>query len=511
MNEIDDEDDYLLAKALSGGGIVIFGLGIELVLGMGGRIVAARFLNPSGYGYVSFGMTLLTSASLLSLIGLHTGVARYIPRHDDPIERIRTMLSGVGLSLGLSIIFTVLIFFNAAKIDSTFLEGTTPNVVKIFASTIPFFVLVRLSVGIIQGYEKSLPKVVINSISQPTIKFLSIVIGVYLGLSKTGLSFGYSLSFIISSIIGLYFIFIFVGNEMSLATPNSYYDYFKATNAKNLLFFSFPLFLTGFSSLIYDNLDMLLLGYFIGSESIGIYDVVYATSRLMLITLTGFSFLALPMFSRLLEKNQYHIVDDLYNSISKWIMILLTPIVVVFILYPSTLLAFFYGSAYTKGTTAFVIFAIAFFIRGVSGPNKQLLIAQGRTKLILYTNIGAAGVNIVLNLLLIPSLGVFGAALATAASFTLLTVFYNIYIYINDFANPIKFLYTGSTALLTIFIYLVVSIGVKFLITDYERFVIVAFLNTVGAIIYYTSIYLSGYLDDEIRLIRRTVKQHQNK
>ena len=74
----------LYGRLFSGALIVLVGN----VLGMGiaflTRIVLARLLGVSGYGVLAFCVSLLELLVLLTSLGLEEGVARNIPRVEDP-------------------------------------------------------------------------------------------------------------------------------------------------------------------------------------------------------------------------------------------------------------------------------------------------------------------------------------------------------------------------------------------------------------------------------------------
>ena len=75
------EENYLdksLRKIAKGAGLGFTGTMIGMAFGYFSRIVIARFLGPGDYGLVSLGVSAFTIASTFSLMGLPSGVIRYI-------------------------------------------------------------------------------------------------------------------------------------------------------------------------------------------------------------------------------------------------------------------------------------------------------------------------------------------------------------------------------------------------------------------------------------------------
>jgi O-antigen/teichoic acid export membrane protein len=80
------------------------------------------------------------------------------------------------------------------------------------------------------------------------------------------------------------------------------------------------------------------------------------------------------------------------------------------------MLDIFFGSRYVGTAFALQILSLGFFIHAVFGPNGSTLITMGETKFLMWSVLITAIVNIILNIVLIPPLGIIGAAIATASA-----------------------------------------------------------------------------------------------
>lgn len=83
--------------------------------------------------------------------------------------------------------------------------------------------------------------------------------------------------------------------------------------------------------------------------------------------------------------------------------------------YPFILVA--YGSKWLPSVAPFAALTVASVGIGVEGPARNLLIRIGRPATISKAAIAALAVNVALNLALIPSIGIMGAAIASVASY----------------------------------------------------------------------------------------------
>jgi O-antigen/teichoic acid export membrane protein len=80
-----------IERLFAGGGLLFFGLVLELGVSFLAKAVIARVLGPVDYGAVSLGVTTLGLLSTLGLLGLHTGVARHLPRFDGDLGPLKAV------------------------------------------------------------------------------------------------------------------------------------------------------------------------------------------------------------------------------------------------------------------------------------------------------------------------------------------------------------------------------------------------------------------------------------
>lgn len=87
-------------------------------------------------------------------------------------------------------------------------------------------------------------------------------------------------------------------------------------------------------------------------------------------------------------------------------------------MFPDVVLDFLFGSRYIGAAIALQILSFGFFVHASLGPNSSILLTMGKTKFVLVGSI----INIILNAVLIPPLGIMGAAFASALSLILIKI-----------------------------------------------------------------------------------------
>lgn len=172
---------------------------------------------------------------------------------------------------------------------------------------------------------------------------------------------------------------------------------------------------------VYTTLDVLLLNWIKGPADAGVYNAVYrfplGISTLVGLLVTG---LLPPLTSELRT-------GRLAPTAARAQLLRMGVIGGAVVLGLSPLFVFvtpwLFGSEYAVGQAALVILMVATAMSTVSAPIGALLLATGRERPIAMVVLGAAVLNVVGNLALIPMLGMIGAALATAVSEGLVLTF----------------------------------------------------------------------------------------
>jgi O-antigen/teichoic acid export membrane protein len=232
---------------------------------------------------------------------------------------------------------------------------------------------------------------------------------------------------------------------------------------KELLLFSLPLFVSIFLSQLMHWTDVLMLGYYTTAERVGVYSGGITLARSITLLLGAGGYMFIPIFSALYGQKKLIEMRRSYVIITKWIFSATLPLFFILFVFPRITLNFLLGGAYDEASTALRILALGFIFHVVVGLNGMTLIAVGKIKFFTIATMTALISNITLNMLLIPLLGINGAAISTAASYILINAFMSIVIFkvtkIHPFSgNYLKpLLISGSliTGLILIFTFVI--------------------------------------------------------
>lgn len=422
-------------RTLFKGGVILF-LGIIIDLGISflAKLLIARYLGRVDYGAVSLGVSLLSFGSTILLLGLDTGIGRYLPRYEQSWKRRAVIELGILLTLPPTIGISILLIVFQEQFARTLLRAPgASGVLAVFAVGLPFAVLFKYSLGVIQGEQWSIPKALLQNILKPIVRFGAIAIGVFLGVGAVEMSITYILPFVVATAASFYWL---RRTELfgDIGRPRSGSDYILIS--RELVSFSIPMIVTTVMFKILTDIDRFLLSYYKSTGDVGVYSIVYPLAQLLTVGLSAFAFISMPILSELHAKEKTSEMKRMYQVSARWIFFMTLPIAGALIFFPRYIIKYTFGPEYVDGASALAILALGFFAHSLVGLNGSSLTSIGRTKSLAAINILVVFVNVGLNILLIPEFTYLGAAIATSISYIGMNLFYSGVLYYRTGIHP---------------------------------------------------------------------------
>jgi O-antigen/teichoic acid export membrane protein len=458
--ESDESADYSeLESALSSIGLsAAILLGATLVsqgLGLLTRITMARYLPVDGYGNVVIGLSILNLGGLLALVGMPAALSRYIPRKETDDERRAIVISGFQIVSVLSVILAIAVFLIAKPMAIiVFGNQNIVWVIRIFAGILPFYAILKLSLGGFRGYETTYPRVLTQNVLRPGLQLAGIVLFVSLGYDTVGIAFAYASGFGVVALVSLSLLYRVSKFSLRDLTRQS-----SVTQYRELLAFSIPLATSGAINVIAKHSDLIILGIFKSSTQVGVYEVTFRIGIFVALLISPtIGYLFQPIMSRFDANAEQSKMDNLYTVATRWVVVASFPVFSLFFLFPEQSLTFFFGESYQAGQDALRILLIGFLLAIVPGLTGNFLTALGQSKLLMYISAATMFLNIGVNILLIPTYGIVGAAIATATARTFNNTAQMYFIHKYHNIHPFKRNYILPTVLIgTVFIFIYFS------------------------------------------------------
>lgn len=406
-----ESDITQLAK---GAGITLIGRVLARGFLMFNQIVLARLLGPEDFGLYALGWTILRIMSLIAPLGLHEGVIRYGShywRSDN--GRFRCVLQQ---SLWLVTLVSVLtaggLYLAAPWIAGmVFTKPDFGRVLREFALAIGLVAILRVAAAATRIAQRMQFSVFAEELSPSVIQLVLILLFVYLaGWRLRGAILSVTIAFAIGLGLALFFIRRLFTEALSSSSGLSVFM------VGELLTFSLPASLAGVFTMLTLWVDRLMVGYFLPASDVGIYQAASQVAVLFAVILSAFNAIFSPMIAGLYHQGELDRLNRLFKVSTKWGLYVSLPLFLVLLIAPREVMSMVFGQRYENGAWPMVILAIGQLVNAGTGAVGLLLIMTGYPKRWFMIASQALLVNILLSWLLIPILGVTGAALASACA-----------------------------------------------------------------------------------------------
>jgi O-antigen/teichoic acid export membrane protein len=423
MSDAEESDSSsFLDEIIGHSSIVLLGRVTELGIKFTATVLLARYLGQTGFGSISLALSVMMVGSTLSMAGLNSGVARFLPRYETLTQKGQVVSTATKIVILLSGLVAGAIY-TGSYVYNFGLRSEDLEVIRVLAAAIPLFALVKLLWGVFQGEKLSDNYIITKSILFPIFRLSFLAIAAIVGMGVLGLAYAQVLAYASVIIIGVY---LLIRDAKTILLNSITFEFSKA---RELLAFSSPLVLAGAMNMIYSQTDTILLGVLSTTSEVGTYNVVYPLAMLMFVVQSSLGFIFLPLLS---EKHVSGIgkeVKESYRQIVQFTAVLTFPVYLLLIYQPDLVLSTIFGKQYASGAAALTVLTVGFYGRAILGPNNPALRAIGRTKWIMYLDSIAALLNVLLNVALISKFGLLGAAIATAISYLVLGTLYSTILY----------------------------------------------------------------------------------
>lgn len=402
---VDRESE--LSALLSSASLVVVATIVGSVSKLVERVIVGRMLTLDAYGEVSIGFAAVTICSMFALLGFDQGIPRYMSRFETEQQVRGAWLTGLVIAAVTSVVLTGALYFNADFLAAQLFDAAgSADLMRVFLLCIPMAVGLNVGVSAIRGLENTLYGTVVQNLLYPLSRIGLLVVFLYAGYDI--LSAGYA--YLVSAALGFVVSHLLLSRLLSLRGPFE-------LHLREMVGFSAPMVIASVLSILLVQTDTLMLGAMRESSEVALYGAAYPLAWGMMLVLSAFGFIYLPLVSRLDADGEHAEIDAVYKITSKWIFVVTFPAFVAFAVFPRDVLTVFFDARYADAAPALVILSVGFFANAAFGRNRQTLSALGDSKALMYGNVVTFGVNVVLNLLLIPRLGFVGAAVASASSY----------------------------------------------------------------------------------------------
>lgn len=406
-------------KLARGTGVILLFSALAGMVSYALRVILARWLGPTEYGLFYSVFTFIIFFLFFRDWGLGAAIVKYIAEFKvkEQYAEIKTAIVSVFLVQVIgSLIFALVIFFTADLLASRYFHD--PRSVPLLYLLLLYLLLSILFITLKQ---------------------------VFLGLQETGIYGSFEL---VKNSLTLVLVLFFLKWGLGLFAPAAAYalaalilfflylpsflrrvHFFRQPLVpllpltRKLAHFGLPVLATTVGGKVIGYIDTLFLTYFRTLGEVGVYNVILPSALVLLDLGTTLATLLLPLSSELWAKGEHLRLEQGIRVLHRFLFALVLPVLLTVLVFADLLINVLFGESYSNGALAFQILIIGVLFCIVASVNNSILSGIGQPAKVTKIVLLAAGVNIVVNVLLIPRHGITGAALATSVSYLLLLIF----------------------------------------------------------------------------------------
>ena len=431
---------------------------LTTVLGAALILFLARLLGPEQYGLLFLVVSILTFARIFSDAGVANSGARYITEYKerDPGQIPHILRISFGYNLVTIVLVVAVLVAGRHYFAGVFGEDELAVLLLYGSLFVIFGTIVRYVRVILQGFEKIGLSAIVHVLTVLS-RFVFVIGLVVLGYGVWGAFAGYIISFILVSILGLGLLYLRFYRRMNTNAP------VEQTLRKRIAEYTFPLTATNTAKALDLHIDTILVGFFLNPVSVGFYVLAKQIAQFLETPAYAVGFSLAPTFGTEKARNNVERSSQIYETSLIYSLFVYLPAAVGLILVAEPAIQYVFGMGYLGAVPVLHVLALYVVFRAITTITENSLDYLGRARARAIIKLPTVGLNIVLNILLIPRLGVVGAALATVVSYGLFSVA-TMYIISTELNLRVQYLGRQMTSIIVItgLMGIAVAFGVQF-------------------------------------------------
>lgn len=358
----------------------------------------SRILLAEGTGKVQFATSLISYFTMFSQLGVPTyGIRAVAGVRDDKEKLSRTVqelliLRAFTTALAYAAFFVIL--FTVPRLRSD-------RVLYLIMSANTFLSFIGM-----EWLYKGLEHYSYITIRQLIVKFLSLILMFALVHQKS--------DYVIYGAIA-----VFAGaasNIFNFIHARRYIS-FKPTGGYNIRQHIRPVlvfFAMSCATMIYTHLDTVMLGFMTTDTDVGYYGAAVKIKTLLVAIVTSLGTVLLPRASYYVKQGRMEEFRSVTSRALRFAILLSAPMSLYFMIYARYGIRLLSGNGYDGAIMPMIIIMPTLLLIGMSNiTGMQILVPTGREKVVLYSEVAGALVDVVINAALIPSMKSSGAAIGT--------------------------------------------------------------------------------------------------
>lgn len=401
-----DPADHASRMALTAFAIRIASAGIAFI----SQIVQARLMGEFEYGIFVFIWMMVVLFGNLSSLGFPSAVIRFLPEYH--LRDARREIRGLTVTARIFAIISASLLAVAGFAALTFFENRVDPIYLVPAFlglvTLPMIALGDVLDGTARANSWAIVAFSQTYIVRPTLILIFMVLSV-VALDRPATA----ITAMQAALAATYVTTLGQFAAISWRMRKRYLDGPLTINFMAWFRVAVPIFLIEGFGFLLTNADVVIVGFYMAPDQVGIYFAAAKTIALVQFVFFSVKAAAGPRFSTLMAAHDTEALASFAARTTRWTFWPSLAVGLGVLVLGHFLLSLF-GPAFTAGYNLMAILFAGIMMKALVGPGEVLLSMAGKQKLCASLYAIILGFNVVLNIICIPVFGLAGAAIASA-------------------------------------------------------------------------------------------------
>ncbi len=376
--------------------------------------ILTKNLSPELFGIWSqiiIAVSLLTSIVLLHF---HTALVNYFSGSEHDVGKKEDVFHTIfGILLINSFVFFIIIFIFSNRVGNIIFGS---SVYSNFVLLLWFLLITEALIELMTSYLRASQRIRLLSIYYIIKNFGRIII---LAVSIVFLELSLSTALIVliswQLIFGMFIYLKDIIRNTSLSLSFNFKE-----NIKEIMSFSLPLVPLSILLWLNNFVDRYFVLHILNLRQVSLYSVAYSIAAITGIFYAVLGFTLYPQLAKLWSRQDKISAADLFSRALNYYLFFLIPSIALLTILSSSLISLISTSAYISNWTVVLWLGVGIGLFGIYQIYFYLTLLGEKSFLNLIVAGMAVLLNLILNVILIPLIGISGAAIATTLSNSIL-------------------------------------------------------------------------------------------
>jgi O-antigen/teichoic acid export membrane protein len=370
-------------------------------------IFLVRALGPSGYGVFALAVAIGTMVALLAELGISASAARFVAEHRGDRAAVAGLIADAfRLKVGLAAVASIALFAAAAPIAAAYDQDELTWPLRAMAIAGFGQAVMALLGGVFVAQGKVFQNLRL-ALSEGAIELVTTITLVLLGAGATGAAFGRATGYVLGAAAAIALTVRSVGRSAFALRGG-------ARRTREIVRYAGALALVDAAVVLFDQIDAILIGAFLSTAAVGLYQAPMRITTFLLYP--GYA-IANGVAPRLARHARQEPSTGALQIATRVIILFQAALIAPLLVWAQPITDLLFGPEYEESADVLRALVPFVFLSGLAplfslGAN-YLGLARRRVAIA----VAALVVNLVLDLILIPTIGIVGGAIGTGAGY----------------------------------------------------------------------------------------------